>query len=149
MGVEGTQYQPNELCKVFLNLNPRPNMVELMKALHPIGDYFNHYDSYKHRKDHLIPDPDPDRPHYPDQINLKRGYKEWIPDPKRKGWFIRKRLPFIESEYVKTVLQESILRRKYMKEIIKSRGQKVPKEEPKRQFTWLVSSNVGLFPMKS
>jgi hypothetical protein len=83
-GIPGTQYGPNELCKAFLNLNPRPNVVELFTALHPIGTYGNYYDSYKHRYNHYIPDPDPDRPHYPDQFNLKRGDGKWIPHPKKR-----------------------------------------------------------------
>jgi hypothetical protein len=112
-GVEGTQYRPNELCSVFLNLNPRPNIVELHKALHPIPGY----SSYKHRHNHFIPDADPDRPHYPDQINLKRGVKNE---------------PFLKSGYVKTLIQETVLRREYMKKVIESRGQTVPNNTEKQ-----------------
>lgn len=145
MGVEGTQYSPNELCSAFLNLNPRPNMQELYKALHPLGEY----DSYKYRFKHYIPDPDTERPHYPDQINLKRGYHKWIPDPKKKGYIIRNPVPFSESEYIKTVIRETILRREYMKKVIESRGQTVPKDEPLKELPyWLVSANLGLFPHK-
>src|SRR5437867_7095832 len=46
-----TSYQPNELCKTFLSLNPRPTIKELMQALHPLG-----YNVSKYRN--MIPDPD-------------------------------------------------------------------------------------------
>jgi hypothetical protein len=89
-------------------------MVELEKALRPIPGY----DSYKYRWNHYIPDPDPERAHYEDQINLKRGTKSGV--------------PFLKSEYVKTVLQETILRREYMKKIISSRGQTIPNNNEKK-----------------
>lgn len=39
-----TSYRPNELCKEFLNVNPRPTIQELVQALHPLG-----WDIHKHR----------------------------------------------------------------------------------------------------
>lgn len=141
MGIPGREYGPNELCKTFLNLNPTPNIVELVKALHPIGTFANYYDSYKHRYNHYIADPDPDRPHYADRFNLKRGDRTLIPHPKRKGFFTWKRVPLLKSEYVKTLKQEMILRRQYMKEIIESRGQTVPNNKKKELLVpaWFIT----------
>jgi hypothetical protein len=46
-----TSYRPNELCKKFLDINPRPTMKELQQALYPLG--WN-----PHRYQNFVPDPD-------------------------------------------------------------------------------------------
>lgn len=50
-----TSYWPNELCKNFLHLNPRPTIAELKLALKPLGWDLRAYRNYI---------PHPDKPGY-------------------------------------------------------------------------------------
>jgi hypothetical protein len=66
-------YRPNEFCRKFLEMNPRPTIRELEKALYPLG-----WDLRKHI--HYIPDPE--KPNW-----LKydvEGYKKLLEEDAKK-----------------------------------------------------------------
>lgn len=111
----GTQYRPNELCEKFLNLNPRPTIGELREALWPLG-----WNPHEHKN--FIPDPD--RPGY-----LKYE-SPWILDKESPDYVKRKP----DTEYQKLLREETEKRRKFIKKVIKSRGENVPKEKTDKQL---------------
>ena len=127
--LNGRHYIPNKLCEKFLSLNPRPTGQELYEALYPLGGY----DIYKHRFDHFIPDPDPNRPKRWGKINLKSGDNGWIENPDREGWLKWNPDPNFKSDWLKTVEEDIRLRREAMKKTIESRGEEVPKEKTLEQ----------------
>ena len=129
MGIVGRQYRPNELCKKFLSLNPRPTIKELYEALFPLG-----YDTYKNRYRHLIPDPDRNRPKTEGRTNLKVDDSGWIPDHENPNQVIWNRDPNFKSDWVKALEEETRLRRQVMKRVIESRGEEVPKEKTLKEL---------------
>lgn len=110
-----TQYRPNELCNKFLNLNPRPTIEELREALWPLG-----WNPHEHKN--FIPDPD--RP------GFLKYESPWILDKESPDYVKRKP----DTEYQKLLREETEKRKKFMKKVIKSRGEKVPKEKTDRQL---------------
>ena len=128
----GRQYSPNALCEKFLSLNPRPTMQELRQALYPLG--WNPHNTDKNSYIHLIPDPDPNRPHRPGRINMKLDNSPWIPDPDREGYLKWNTDPNFKSDWMKLVEEETRLRKEVMKKVIKSRGQKVPKVKTEKEW---------------
>jgi hypothetical protein len=112
----GRQYCPNALCEKFLHLNPRPTMKELHDALYPLG-----WDP--HKRPNYIPDPDPNRPHISGRINLKYE-SPWTADYKRKP----------DTEYDKLLQEEAQKRKEFMKKVIKSRGEKIPRVKSEKQW---------------
>jgi hypothetical protein len=112
----GRQYRPNALCEKFLGLKPRPTMEELYEAMYPLG-----WDPHKRRN--YIPDPDPQRPQKQGVINLKYE-SPWTADYKRKP----------DTEYEKLLKEETQKRKEFMKKVIKSRGEEVPKVKTEKQW---------------
>lgn len=122
----GTQYCPNELCKKFLSLNPRPTLEELHDALYPLG-----WNPYKHHD--MVPDDNPKRPQKQGMINLKRDESRWIKDPKTgdRKW---NHDPDFVSDCEKLLIDENEKRKQFMKKVIKSRGENVPKEKAEEKL---------------
>lgn len=70
-----------------------------------------------------------------ERINLKVNDSGWsIPDPDREGYFKWNRDPNFKSDWIKTLEEETRLRREVMKRVIESRGEKVPKEKTLKQL---------------
>lgn len=122
----GRQYRPNALCEKFLRLNPRPTMQELYNALYPLG-----WDPHKSRV--LVPDLNPNRPKKEGRINLKYDTSAWITDKDGKLIGFNHDPNFV-TDYEKLLKEESQKRNDFMKKIIKSRGEKVPKVKTQEQW---------------
>jgi hypothetical protein len=82
-----TSYWPNELCKKFLHLSPRPTIAELVHALMPLG-----WDPHKYRN--YIPNPD------------KPEYLKYDPDGKEYDKLLKE-----ETQKRKEIMQEIIKKR--------------------------------------
>ncbi len=78
-----TSYWPNELCKKFLNLNPRPTISELKQALIPLG-----WNPHRHRNRV----PDPDKPNYLKYDPDGQEYKKLLKDEVEKRREFMKRI---------------------------------------------------------
>jgi DNA-directed RNA polymerase subunit RPC12/RpoP len=78
-----TSYRPNELCKKFLNVDPKPNIHELNHALYPLG--WN-----PHKRRNLIPDPD--RPDYLKYDFEGKEYQKLLEEETKKRREFMKRI---------------------------------------------------------
>jgi hypothetical protein len=95
-------------------------MQELRQALYPLG-----WDPHKH-KNHV---PDPEKPGY-----LKYDFGRWKKDPKTGEFYKWNDDPNFISDYEKLLKEESLKRREFMKKVIRSRGQKVPKVKTLKEW---------------
>ena len=118
----GTQYRPNELCNKFLDLNPRPTMQELYKALYPLG-----WNPRSTKYKNYVPDPEKSG-------ELKYDKSRWsVPDIHDPKWKYNSDPDFV-SDYDKLLNDESLKRKEFMKKVIISRGEKVPNEKTSNSF---------------
>ena len=118
----GRQYRPNELCKKFLNLNPRPTFKELREALYPLG-----LDPRSTKYKNLVRDPE--KSGY-----LKYDKSRWsVPDIHDPKWKYNSDPNFV-SDYEKLLKEETLKLKKFMKKVIISRGEKVPKEKTNKEL---------------
>lgn len=102
-GSGNPSYKPNELCKKFLSVNPRPTIEELDKAMNPLGIS---WDIHKHRFRKLVPE-----------------VRENVRPPFEKAYYLRG-AGYVREDpkgHERLLKEETLKRREYMKQIIDSR----------------------------
>jgi hypothetical protein len=105
----------------------------LRQALYPLG-----WDPRKSKNKNYVPDPE--NPGY-----LKYDFGQWKKDPETGEFYKWNDDPNFVSDYEKLLKEESLKRREFMKKVITSRGEKVPKVKPEKEYQDAQNKRVAKF----